>query len=226
MSASQHESERLFGGKPVMHIDHPVDRRNFFRWAGILGVGAGLVAVGCGTEDDAAQVGASPGASASISASDLEILNYALTLEHLEAEFYRRGVESTVLADRQLEIIRAIGSHESDHVSQLTSTIRSAGGQPAEKPTFTFPENTFSEGGAFLKTASTFEELGVNAYHGQVTRIQSPAVLAAAASIAGIESRHAAVLAFLLGTEPFPAPIEASKDMPAVLEAARPFIES
>lgn len=226
MSASQHESDRLFGGKPVMHIDNPVDRRNFFRWAGIVGVGAGLVAVGCGTEDEAAQVAASPTASASIAATDLEILNYALTLEHLEAEFYRRGVEASVLADRQLEIIRAIGSHESDHVSQLTSTIRSAGGQPVEKPTFTFPENTFTEGGAFLKTATTFEELGVNAYHGQVTRIQSPDVLAAAAGIAGIESRHAAVLAFLLGTQPFPAPIEASKDMGAVLEAAKPFIAS
>jgi rubrerythrin len=75
-------------------------------------------------------------------------------------------------------------------------------------------------------TASTFEELGVTAYHGQVANIESAEILGAAASIAGVESRHAAILADLLGERPFPeATVEASATMEQVLEAAMPFIE-
>jgi len=89
-----------------------------------------------------------------------------------------------------------------------------------------YPDGTFTSRATFLKTASTFEELGVNAYHGQVTAIQSPAILGAAASIAGVESRHAAVIASLIGGKPFPAPLESAKDMASVLAAAKPFIQS
>lgn len=77
-----------------------------------------------------------------------------------------------------------------------------------------------------MKTASTFEELGVTAYHGQVTEIQNPTILGAAASIAGVESRHAAILATMIGGKPFPAPVEGTKTMGEVLEAAKPFIKS
>jgi rubrerythrin len=219
------KNQKLFGGEPVMEIENPIDRRNFFKMAGVIGIGAGLVAVGCGTADDNPGV-SPPAAGEALPASDLAILNYALTLEYLEAEFYNRGVEATIVGGRQLEIIEAIAKHESDHVATLTSAIESGKGDPVAKPTFKFPDNTFNDGNAFLKTASTFEELGVNAYHGQVALIKTPALIGAAASIAGIESRHAGVLALLLRTQPFPAPFEASKDMPAVLAAAKPFIAS
>jgi hypothetical protein len=66
----------------------------------------------------------------------------------------------------------------------------------------------------------------VTAYHGQVPLIESPDVLKAAASIAGVESRHAAILADLMGGNPFPAPFEASMTMEEVLAAAAPFIQS
>ena len=71
-----------------------------------------------------------------------------------------------------------------------------------------------------------FEELGVTAYHGQVGLIDDAAILGTAAAIAGVESRHAAIIADITGGNPFPAPFEASKSMDEVLAAVRPFIQS
>ena len=159
-------------------------------------------------------------------ADDLQILNYALTLEYLEADFYKRGVDANLFSNRPQDVIKTIRDHEQDHVETLTATIKKLGGTPASKPAFKYPAGTFTDKAMFLKTAATFEELGVAAYHGQVPYIQSGAILAAAAAIAGVESRHAAILADLTGMTPFPAPIEAHKSMDEVLAAAKPFIES
>ena len=110
-------------------------------------------------------------------------------------------------------------------MSALTSTITGLGGTPAEKPTFQYPDGTFTDKAKFLMAASMFEELGVMAYHGQIANVQSAEVLGAAASIAGVESRHAAILADLSGGNPFPAPFEGNKTMEQVLEAAGSFIK-
>ena len=158
--------------------------------------------------------------------SDIAILNYALTLEYLEADFYAQGIEGGALKGRDLELVTPIGDHEKEHVAVLTDTVKSLGGKPAAKPKFTYPDGTFDDKKTFLTTASTFEELGVTAYHGQVARIEDGDILAAAASIAGVESRHAAVVADLLGGNPFPASFEKNKSMKAVLKAAGPFIKS
>ncbi len=108
----------------------------------------------------------------------------------------------------------------------LTSTINDLGGKPVKEPKFKYPSGTFEDKAKFLETASVFEELGVAAYQGQVTRVKTLDILAAAAAIAGVESRHAAILADLTGGNPFPAPVEATKTMAQVLEAATPFIKS
>ncbi|MEQ3552103.1 ferritin-like domain-containing protein [Pseudonocardia nematodicida] len=207
---------RLFGGRPVLGFRHESSRRNFIRGAALVGVGASLVAW---TSTDAT-------AFAQDSASDLDILNYALTLEYLEAEFYTQGIAGDLLADRELELVTPIRDHEQAHVTALTETIQALGGTPAEKPTFMFPGETFADRDGFLTAASMFEELGVMAYHGQVPLIRSGEILGAAAAIAGVESRHAAVVADLLGTDPFPAAFETTRSMDEVLAAAGQFIQS
>lgn len=214
---SNHE---LFDGKPVMAFQQETDRRNFLKWAGIVGVGTGLAVTGLTV------AGTPELAIAQSDETDLEILNYALTLEYLEAEFYKQGLAGSVLSGRERELIQPIGEHENAHVSSLTATINKLKGKPAAKPTFKFPDGTFTDKAKFLETARTFEELGVNAYHGQVTRVKAVEILAAAAAIAGVESRHAAILQDLTGGEPFPAPVESTKTMEEVLEAAKPFIEA
>jgi len=224
------EKERqLFDGEPVIEFQNTKDRRQFLKYAGMVGVGGTLALTGVACTNDKAKNPVSPDRKSdepSVPQGDIDILNYALTLEFLEADFYKQGVDSGILKGRELDLIKPIADHEAAHVATLSSTITDLGGEPVAKPNFKYPDPTFKNKDDFLKTASTFEELGVKAYHGQVTLIKTPAILGAAASIAGVESRHAAVLAKLLGSNPFPAPVEGTLSMDEVLKAATPFIQS
>lgn len=204
-----------FHGQQVINFRDDHLRRNFLRAAAVIGVGSSMAAATLGDRR----------ASAEPAASDLEILNYALTLEHLEAEFYAQGIQGGALSGRDLELVEPIGEHEKEHVKVLTQTIKDLGGTPVEKPEFVFPDGTFTDKMTFLSTASAFEELGVTAYHGQVARVKDAELLAAAASIAGVESRHAAVVADLLGEDPFPNAFEKSMTSTQVLDAAGKFIK-
>jgi rubrerythrin len=217
--------DQLFDGKHVVEFDNEFDRRSFLRTALIVGVGASVVGHALGDPTSASRSSAFAGNLASKSVQgDLDILNYALTLEYLESEFYARGVQGDVVSGRELELVTPIADHEAAHVTAVLDTVKALGGKPVKKPKFKFPAGTFTNRNKFLQTASVFEELGVKAYHGQVTLIDSPDILAAAASIAGVESRHAAILADLIGGNPFPQPIEANLPMGAVLKAAKPFL--
>lgn len=206
-------SNQIFDGAPVIEFNNESDRRNFIKWAGIVGVGSTLVAGGLGKQWASAQED-----------SDIGILNYALTLEYLEADFYTQGLDANILSGRDKALVTPIKAHEKAHVAALSQTITDLGGEPVKKPKFKYPGATFKSKDGFLKTASVFEELGVTAYHGQVTKIKNADLLAAAASIAGVESRHAAILADLTGKNPFPAPVEKTADMATVLKAAKPFL--
>jgi len=215
---------QIFDGQPVLSFRSEHDRRSFLRSALLVGVGAGFVGYYAGDPTSASSANALGTPAAPSAKGDLEILNYALTLEYLESDFYKQGVDGGVLSGRELDLVTPISEHEAAHVTALTDTIKSLGGKPVASPKFQYPQGTFTNRTKFLTTASVFEELGVKAYHGQVTLIDSVDILAAAASIAGVESRHAAILADLTGGEPFPSPIEANLPMAAVLKAAKPFI--
>ncbi|MGH2699576.1 MAG: ferritin-like domain-containing protein [Actinomycetota bacterium] len=207
---------QIFDGQAVLEIEDTNSRRNFLKYAAIFGVGSTLAVAGLGERRFASGQGG----------GDIDILNYALTLEYIEADFYQRGVEAGLLSGREQALIAPIAEHEAAHVEAISATITDLGGEPVEAPRTKYPGGTFEDPATFLETAATFEELGVDAYHGQVTRIQSTGILAAAASIAGVESRHAAVLGDLIGGNPFPAPVEDNKNMKQVLKAAMPFIRS
>ena len=208
---------QIFDGKPVLQFSTETNRRRFLKYASLVGVGASMVAGG---------VFAAPYAAAApaVDKGDLDILNYALTLEYLESDFYATGLAKGFLSGRELELITPIGDHEKQHVAAVTAAIKSFGGTPVDKPKITYPAGTFDSKAKFLATASVFEELGVKAYHGQVPLVKSADVLGAAASIAGVESRHAAVIASLIGGDPFPYQIEQHADMATVLAAVKPLI--
>ena len=209
---------QLFDGKPVLQFSSETNRRSFLKYAGLVGVGASLVAGGVLNAPYAAAN------APAVAKGDLDILNYALTLEYLESDFYATGLAKGFLSGRELELITPIGDHEKQHVAGVTQTIKSLGGTPVSKPKITYPAGIFDSKDKFLATASMFEELGVTAYHGQVPLIKSGDVLGAAASIAGVESRHAAVIATLIGGNPFPNQIEKHADMATILAAVKPLI--
>jgi hypothetical protein len=127
---------------------------------------------------------------------DLAILNYALTLEYLEAAFYKEAVDSGTLTGPALEFAKLVAEHEATHVTALKKTIKALKGKAVASPTFDFQGS--NKGDKFVSTAFVLENTGVRAYLGQVTRIKQSPILAAAASIVTVEARHAAAVAVLI----------------------------
>ncbi|MBM9469415.1 ferritin-like domain-containing protein [Nakamurella leprariae] len=160
-------------------------------------------------------------------ASDIDVLNYALTLEYLEAEFYRQGNSAGLLSGIEAQYLAQVGEDEQAHVTALTQTIQQLGGTPVEQPWVDFGD-AFASRDSYLTTSVTFENVGVGAYLGAAGFIQDKTILAAAAGIFGVEARHAAVVAMLLGLPAeggvyrgaFETPIEKAE----VLAAVAPFL--
>lgn len=135
-------------------------------------------------------------ALAASGSGDLDILNFALTLEYLETDFYAHKAKSVGLSGEAKSLAALIAGHEQQHVDALVKAIRGAGGTPVKKPTFAFP---VSDQASFLKLAYVLENTGVGAYNGAGPSLKTPAYLAAAGSIVQVEARHAAAIALLVG---------------------------
>jgi Ferritin-like domain len=159
--------------------------------------------------------------SASSMSGDLAIVNYALTLEYLESEFYKKVIASGLFKGAVLSTIKTFGAEEEQHVTALTG-IAIKLGKPAAKPTGKFPIKSASQ---VATLAATVENLGAAAYLGQAPLIQSKEILAAALSIHSIEARHAATLNLLTKKTPTPNGAFAEPaTMAQVLAAVKPFI--
>ncbi|MCD6057007.1 MAG: hypothetical protein K0Q89_537 [Thermomicrobiales bacterium] len=162
--------------------------------------------------------------------SDIDVLNYALTLEHLEYSFYRDGIGLFNFGqDSRGQSIdtnfAAIRDHEGAHVETLASVIADLGGTPVEEATYDFGD-AYTDSMAFMMTAAALENTGVSAYDGAGQFITDPELLTAAGSIVAVEARHASYLNLLTGQIPFPAAFETPLTMDEVLEIAGPFIAS
>lgn len=153
---------------------------------------------------------------------DLDILNYALTLEHLEARAYEIANGSGLLTGMAADYFRDFGAHEAAHVVALTNTINSLGGTPvAAMASYNFP--SFQTEREVLEYFQVVEELGAAAYLGQAPRLMNGDLLTAAVSIHNVEGQHAAVLSDLIGVSPAPNFAEA-KTMEQVLEVVTPIL--
>jgi hypothetical protein len=153
---------------------------------------------------------------------DVDILNFALTLEYLESAFYKEGLAKAGLSGAAKKLATEIGDHENQHVAALTATIKKLGGKPVASPKVAFP---FTDQKSFLKLAQVFEDTGVSAYNGAAPMISSPEVLGAAGSIVQVEARHAAAIRLLNGADPSPAAFDPTLSKKQVLKAVMPFIK-
>ena len=146
-------------------------------------------------------------------ANDLTVLNYALTLENLENNFYAMGLARFnspapfVAAGMNANVfsyIQMVSSHEASHVAFLTAAINSVVANAA------VPNCTYDFSAAmvnvstFIATAAILENTGQTAYDGAINGISNPDYAQVAAQIATVEARHAAYLNELVGTSPFP----------------------
>jgi rubrerythrin len=153
---------------------------------------------------------------------DVDILNFALTLEYLEADFYRQAGKLS-LKGQYKSLAKEFGANEQDHVDAIAGTIKQLGGKPVKSPTFAFGLKTEKD---FVKLAIILEDTGVSAYNGAAPMIQSKDVLAAAGSIVQVEARHAAALRYLDGMDPTRGAFDTTLSKGAVLKAVKPLIKA
>lgn len=162
----------------------------------------------------------------------ISVLNYALTLEHLENAFYRDGLASFTVAqftdlgfqESVVDYLGQIGSDEAAHVETLTSVITSLGGTPVAEGQYDISA-ALADPTAFLATAMALENTGVSAYTGAAQYlISNDELLTAALTIHGVEARHAAYLNILNEENPFPAAFDEPLTPAEVVEIAGPFI--
>ncbi len=213
--------EELDRDGAIQEAAHPVDpegtatRSDFFRKAA-LGGGA-LVAGGVVFGGLPALALGAPSKK-----QDVAILNYALTLEYLETEFYKQARAGAGLSGETARFAKVAGAHEAAHVAAIKKVLGSAA---VASPTFNFGATVMSQG-AFQKTAVAVEDLGVSAYAGQGPRLKQLPVIQAALAIHSVEARHAAWIRSIIGQNPAPAAFDPARNMQQVLKVAGGFIAS
>ena len=217
----------------------PASRKKFLKMVGAGGAGAfALLVAACGSDEDKGS-GSTGGGGASkpppsggkadsgiaqFGKGDVGIAKYALTLEYLEADFYKQAGESGMVKGDALELAKIFGEHEQAHVEALEAMLKKLGQKLPPKPTGKFPLDSQD---AILNLAATVENLGAAAYLGQADKIKDPEVLAAALSIHTVEARHASALNVALGKSATP---DGGFSKPAtadeVLKQVKPYIAS
>lgn len=206
--AYMHEVEKA---AVVEEAKQQLSRKRFlFSAAGVLGGGAMMAAL----------PGVAKAHETDPNVTDEDILNYALTLEHLEATFYVEGLRKFSRADfkkmkfsnkirKNLERVR---DHEVEHVDTLIAVIEDPNGVNGEAVP-PADEYDFSPGFAsvrkFIQVAQLLEDTGVKAYDGAIAHINAAGLLTAGATIATVEARHASYLRLINGEVPFPAAFDA-----------------
>lgn len=207
-----------------------LDRKRFLKMAGTAGAASfgAFVLAACGssktssTSSTAATTAATGATSASATATDIGILNYALTLEYLETEFYAKVLAAKLFTGKVGALLTDFAREEKTHVEALKGAVEKMGGTPAANPNGKFPIENATQ---VAELAYTVENLGAAAYLGQAPLIQSPAVLATALAIHTVEARHAASLGTLVKKSLTPDGAFAKPaSMETVLAAVKPFL--
>ena len=169
----------------------------------------------------ASLLGAIPGAAFASSrggvkaSSDVDILNFALTLEFLEAAFYAEALSKGALKGPTLAFAKVVARDEAQHVAFLKSAL---GAKAVAKPMFDF-KGTTAASKSFQATAIVLEDTGVSAYAGAAPMIANKKTLSAALSVHSVEARHAAWIRNIVGMNPAPVPFDPAKTKAAVLKA-------
>jgi rubrerythrin len=152
--------------------------------------------------------------------TDADVLNFVLTLEYLEADFYAHA-KTLALGAEARALAQELGEHEEQHVDALQAAVRRLGGRPANRPEFVFPDRTET---SFIKLAVALEDTGVSAYNGAIPRLGSREIRAAAGTIAQIEARHAAAVRLARGGQPAPDAFDGALDQSQVAATIRPLL--
>ena len=229
------DQERPQTRSAIEELDRdPSSRKRFLTALGSTGAVAafGVLLAACGSDKKssgssstaATKPASKPGETDMFGKGDLGIVGYALTLEYLEADFYKQAAASGKLKGKVLSVAKQFGEEESAHVKALEDMIKKAGGKLPAKPKGKFP---LKDEKSILTLAATVEDLGASAYLGQAARIKDKEILAAALAIHAVEARHASVLNLAIGKTITPdGAFAVPTDAATVLKKVKPFIAS
>lgn len=239
-SNDENEKRRLV----IDDVGRAFDSRRDFLKKGVAAsvAGLGLSAGTAAADDETTTTDEGMGEDGGGSQQYVDALNYALTLERLEATFYERGLDTFSEDDLvNSDLIQRFGDpvqstlyeqftmirdHEQAHVDTLAQVVTDLGGQPVGEDDVEF-QFELEDPETFMETAATLETTGVSAYDGAINQLSgSDELLTAAATIATVEARHSAYLNGLNGQSPFPAAFDEALQPEEVLEAIQPFIVS
>jgi Ferritin-like domain len=190
-------------------------RSGLFRRAGAAagGLGVAMALLGGGGVANAREGGSKK--------NDIKILNFALTLEYLEAAFYAEALAHGGFSGSVLNFAQVVAGHEATHVATLKGVL---GAKAVASPSFDF-KGTTRKWSTFLRTSKVLEDTGVAAYQGQAPLIHQNAVLGPAGAILAVEARHAAWVRDLLyagkSVKPAPESFSTPMSMSAVLSAVK-----
>jgi hypothetical protein len=144
---------------------------------------------------------------------DLDILNFALGLEHLENVMYQQINASGKLTGEASDLAKMFGSFEQAHVDALTKALQGANyANIAKQGTYKFP--TFDTQDNILKFLNTVEPVGVGAYTGAANKLTNKSLLSVAGSIVQVEARQLAITMALSGNK-MPVPMALSENFTA-----------
>jgi len=200
-------------------LNTPRKRSEFLK--GLMAAGAGVAAAA-----SLGPAGLASAHSSAAAASDLDILNYALTLEHLESAFYNMAVATAPFEQSTVRsLAKTIQADEIAHVAALTAAIKTMGGVPVgPAPSYNFGMDTFKTQSGFLKLSHMLEDTGVHAYLGAAPLIKSPQILLTAASIVTVEARHAGAIRYQYGLPATLGAFDSPLTKAQVLSIAGPLI--
>lgn len=137
-------------------------------------------------------------------ASDADVLNFALTLEFLEADLYNTIVGAGVIKNETfLKYVKMFQEHENAHAAALPAAVTAAGGTPVQKRAkYNYAAFDVSTELKAMQVLAAVEEVGVGAYQGAAGFIKDKGILTTAVAIHGVEAEHTGSLHHLLGLKP------------------------
>lgn len=162
-------------------------------------------------------------ANQGIGAGDIEILNFALTLEYFEAAYYEEALKQVKLSGEVKPLAEELASNEREHVDFLSGALKSFGKRPVPAPKVDFP---YSGEKRFLSIAQTLEDTGVGAYNGAAPQVINKNVLTNAGRIVQVEGRHAAAIRMMRGQPPSDSALDEALTFDDVVDRITPFLDT
>ncbi len=197
-------------GSPNDILDFVFSRRNFVR--GSVAGGTLALATATGVGQAIAQ-----------QLTDVDILQFALTLEHLMAHLYTKIQATNLLTGKDQTFVESFGAHEAAHVQAISATLTKLGAVPVPaQANYNLP--TLDSRATMLNLAKLVEDVSVGAYQGTAASIRNKTILAAAGSIMQVEARHAALVNMLLDLNPVPLPTTTSLTLDEVNAKIKPLL--